>query len=499
MKHKNNKIDVIIKHLNKSKNDTSRTYNKKEKQIFTNLETKKNNKKMINQFKNTLNDLMSGIHKKNGERNIKTKYINIRNYKDGYSSRISSFINKKEKILCLVTEFANKGDLFQKITYFKQMQKSFEEKDILNIFIQILQGLKCLHDHNILHRDLKSANIFLFNNNLAKIGDLNVSKVTKNGIGHTQTGTPYYASPEVWNDESYTNKSDIWSLGCVLYEMICLTPPFKAESMDGLYHKIIKGKYNKIPEKYSKELNEILKLLFNVNPKERPSCDELLKNSIIKNKIEFFEENNKFNDDINNNEENELLKTIKISKNLLFLSGRLPKANYNNENEANNIKKLDNNKLLIKSITSINEEKKDYILPTNKLKNIQMLKKNIKLKKLNVFTEPTINKNEENIIKNKNKNLILNSSPNKITQSNENKIYNNAKSQRNKRIIVSNLLRNKGMNNLYKMYVSKDFMQKIESPNKKYALYLPKIFTRKKVKEKNQDNNSNSLIEEKSN
>ena len=410
-----------------------------------------------------------------------------------------AFIEEKEKILCLVTEFANKGDLFQKITYFKQMQKSFEEKDIWNIFIQILQGLKCLHDHNILHRDLKSANIFLFNNNLAKIGDLNVSKVTKNGIGHTQTGTPYYASPEVWNDESYTNKSDIWSLGCVLYEMICLTPPFKAESMDGLYHKIIKGKYNKIPEKYSKELNEILKLLFNVNPKERPSCDELLKNSIIKNKIEFFEENNKFNDDINNNEESELLKTIKISKNLLFLSGRLPKANYNNENEANNIKKLDNNKLLIKSITSINEEKKDYILPTIKLKNIQMLKKNIKLKKLNVFTEPTINKNEENIIKNKNNNLILNSSPNKITQSNENKIYNNAKSQRNKRIIVSNLLRNKGMNNLYKMYVSKDFMQKIESPNKKYALYLPKIFTRKKVKEKNQDNNSNSLIEEKSN
>ena len=305
-----------------------------------------------------------------------------------------AFIEEKEKILCLVTEFANKGDLFQKITYFKQMQKSFEEKDIWNIFIQILQGLKCLHDHNILHRDLKSANIFLFNNNLAKIGDLNVSKVTKNGIGHTQTGTPYYASPEVWNDESYTNKSDIWSLGCVLYEMICLTPPFKAESMDGLYHKIIKGKYNKIPEKYSKELNEILKLLFNENPKERPSCDELLKNSIIKNKIEFFEENNKFNDDINNNEESELLKTIKISKNLLFLSGRLPKANYNNENEANNIKTLDNNKLLIKSITSINEEKKDYILPTIKLKNIQLLKKNIKLKKLNVFTESTINKKE---------------------------------------------------------------------------------------------------------
>ena len=272
-----------------------------------------------------------------------------------------AFIEEKEKILCLVTEFANKGDLFQKITYYKQMQKSFEEKDIWNIFIQILQGLKCLHDHKILHRDLKSANIFLFNNNLAKIGDFNVSKVSKTGIGYTQTGTPYYASPEVWNDEAYTNKSDIWSLGCVLYEMMYLTPPFKAENMEGLYHKIIKGKY-KITDKYSKELNEILKLLLNVEQKERPSCDELLKNNIIKNKIEFFEGNKKFNDDINNNEDKELLKTIKISKNLLFLSGRLPKANYNNEkeNEINNLKTIDNNKLLIKSITSINEEKKNY-------------------------------------------------------------------------------------------------------------------------------------------
>ena len=411
-----------------------------------------------------------------------------------------AFIEKKQKILCLVTEFANKGDLFQKITYYKQMQKSFEEKDIWNIFIQILQGLKCLHDHKILHRDLKSANIFLFNNNLAKIGDLNVSKVTKTGIGHTQTGTPYYASPEVWNDEAYTNKSDIWSLGCVLYEMMCLTPPFKAENMEGLYHKIIKGKY-KTNDKYSKELNEILKLLLNLDPKERPSCDELLKNSIIKNKIEFFEENKKFNDDINNNEDKELLKTIKISKNLLFLSGKLPKANYNNEkeNEINNIKTMENNKLLIKSITSINEEKKDYILPSIKLKNLQVYhNKNDKLKKLNIYTEPTINKNEENVIKNKNKNLILNSSPNKILQTNENKINNNAKSQRNKKIIISNLLKNKGMNNLYKIYLSKDFLQKVESPNKKYALYLPKIFTRKKLKEKNNDNDNNSLIKDKS-
>lgn len=85
-----------------------------------------------------------------------------------------------------------------------------------------------MHQINVMHRDLKSANIFLKNEELvAKLGDMNVSKVTnKQGLNYTQTGTPYYASPEVWRDEPYDVKSDVWSLGCVLYEMVTLKPPF---------------------------------------------------------------------------------------------------------------------------------------------------------------------------------------------------------------------------------------------------------------------------------
>lgn len=100
-----------------------------------------------------------------------------------------------------------------------------------------------LHKLKILHRDMKSANIFLFKSGAAKLGDLNVSKVAKNGMLNTQTGTPYYAAPEVWKDQPYDLKSDIWSFGCVIYEMCCLVPPFKAEDMNGLFKKILRGQY----------------------------------------------------------------------------------------------------------------------------------------------------------------------------------------------------------------------------------------------------------------
>jgi NIMA (never in mitosis gene a)-related kinase len=95
--------------------------------------------------------------------------------------------------------------------------------------------LKALHDLKICHRDIKCANVFLTKDGIIKLGDLNVSKVAKKGMLHTQTGTPYYASPEVWKDKPYDSKSDIWSLGCVLYEMASLLPPFRAAHMTGLY------------------------------------------------------------------------------------------------------------------------------------------------------------------------------------------------------------------------------------------------------------------------
>lgn len=97
-------------------------------------------------------------------------------------------------------EYADNGDVFQKICQYQQTGNLFKEKVIWKIFIQTVRGLKALHDLRILHRDMKSANIFLYRDYTAKLGDLNVSKVAKKGLLYTQTGTPYYASPEVWKD-----------------------------------------------------------------------------------------------------------------------------------------------------------------------------------------------------------------------------------------------------------------------------------------------------------
>ena len=144
-------------------------------------------------------------------------------------------------------EYADNGDLFQKISKHQKEQTYFKEDDVWRIFIQVVKGLKALHDVDIFHRDLKSANVFLNKDGSAKLGDMNVSKVAKKGLLYTQTGTPYYASPEVWQDKPYDHKSDIWSLGCVLYEMCALNPPFRANDMNALFRKVCEGRLPPLP------------------------------------------------------------------------------------------------------------------------------------------------------------------------------------------------------------------------------------------------------------
>jgi NIMA (never in mitosis gene a)-related kinase len=113
-----------------------------------------------------------------------------------------------------------------------------------------------------MHRDIKCANILIDKDGAAKLADFNVSKViNKNGFLETQTGTPYYASPEVWKDQPYDFKSDVWSLGCVLYEMAAQRPPFKGTDMKNLYIKVVSGQYPPLSNRYSPDFKEVIRLM----------------------------------------------------------------------------------------------------------------------------------------------------------------------------------------------------------------------------------------------
>ena len=139
-----------------------------------------------------------------------------------------AFFDDDSKTLNIVMELADDGDLESKIQLNIKNKTNVPESDIWSYLIQMTSGLKALHDNKIMHRDLKCANIFLMKNGIVKLGDLNVSKVVKMQLAYTQTGTPYYASPEVWSDKPYDYKSDLWSVGAVIYELCALKPPLKA-------------------------------------------------------------------------------------------------------------------------------------------------------------------------------------------------------------------------------------------------------------------------------
>ena len=157
---------------------------------------------------------------------------------------------------------------------------------------------------------------------------MNVSKVAKKGLLYTQTGTPYYASPEVWRDQPYDHKSDIWSLGCVLYESVTLKPPFRAEDMQGLYKKVLRGIYPKIPNVFSNELAQTIKFLVQVAPQMRPSCDKILEMPIVRKKMDKLFPRDSFDD---SEPQMNLLSTIRVPKNLLYLTDRLPTPMYDSD------------------------------------------------------------------------------------------------------------------------------------------------------------------------
>ena len=153
----------------------------------------------------------------------------------------------------------------------------------------LLQALKSLHDHRIIHRDLKCANVFLSGDRQrAILGDMNVSKIMKDMFAQTQTGTPYYASPEVWRCERYDIKTDIWSLGCVIFELCNFKQPFQAPDIDGLFIQVQQRKIQSFDSTYSEQLQKIIGDCLSIDAAQRPSAKDLLQNPIFDQLKEGF-------------------------------------------------------------------------------------------------------------------------------------------------------------------------------------------------------------------
>uniref|UniRef100_A0A8C5BCH7 non-specific serine/threonine protein kinase n=1 Tax=Gadus morhua TaxID=8049 RepID=A0A8C5BCH7_GADMO len=190
--------------------------------------------------------------------------------------------------LYIVMDYCEGGDLFRKIN--SQRGGPFPEEQVLDWFVQICLALKHVHDRKILHRDIKSQNIFLTKHGAVQLGDFGIARVLNSTVELARTciGTPYYLSPEICENKPYNNKSDIWALGCVLYEMCTLKHAFEAGNMKNLVLKIIRGSYPPVSLHYSQDLRSLLGLLFRRNPRERPSVGTVLQKPFLSCRIHKF-------------------------------------------------------------------------------------------------------------------------------------------------------------------------------------------------------------------
>ena len=418
-----------------------------------------------------------------------------------------AFYDQQSKTLNIVMEYADDGDLSTKIKQAIKRQIYFDEQTIWSTLIQIFEGLKYLHKSDIIHRDLKSANIFLTKKGGVKIGDLNVSKIIGKSMAITQTGTPYYASPEIWNDHPYDYKCDIWSAGCIIYEMASLKMPFRGTSMQMLYNNVMKGNIDPIPSRYSAELMEIIKIILTKNPHKRPSAEELLKNKIIVQKMEKFGvEQNLWNC---GDEKAMLIRTIKIPRNLNQMNqinGQLPRKNYKKERYQNQLEMLENdeyetaknsfyhpndnkkNNNKKKNSNNINTINKIYYDP---VKKAPLIEKKNNLNNGQNMTEIESNNNYVNNKYNCNYNYNLN---NKCIIRSKSNMNNNMNKNNSKKISMNS----KNTNELiYQIHYKneKEILKKITNyiNNKKEEILSPQQIMTKNRKYRIKNSNTESL------
>ena len=321
------------------------------------------------------------------------------------------FLQRQPKpALNIVTEYADGGDLGQKIEKQKKLKVPLSEAQILDYITQICLALQHIHKKKIIHRDLKSGNIFLMKSGIVKVGDFGIAKGLQSTWEKAKTfvGTPYFLSPEIINNQPYDNKSDIWALGVLLYELMTFQMPFNAVSLPMLSIKINRGVYKAPPSTYSSDIRNLLKKCLTVNPDKRPSIDEILKLPLIKNRINNFLKEVQYDQDLHTT----IAKKYKEERKKLKHKYKIVNKDKDQKNKNDNEIKANDN---IKQNNPINNSNKN---DTIKMDEIKINEKN------NISNNATKEKNE-----------------NKRMESDKNKVgafFKNKKSTRKKDVSVPN-------------------------------------------------------------
>ena len=318
----------------------------------------------------------------------------------------------------IILEFCDGGSLYELI---KILPRNLNEEEIASLIYMILKGLLFLHENKKIHRDVKSENILLTHEGIAKLADFGVSTQLMHSFSKkiTKIGTPFYMSPEVIMQNKYDYKCDIWSLGITSIEMAEGEPPFSKVKGYWVLKKIIthppKGLKNK--EKWSKEFNDFVEKCLIYEPEKRPSAKELLEHPFI---IKYNRGNKLIAELINNSmddlefyrkkilesdESEEEDKITEIIKNKNTNKYKIEQKNNNNynenyfsevKNESGSVIIKDNSSKNVLNVTDIVEET-GTMINVDKEKNINSIKlNNIEEEQGSVVIKKTEKINKEN-------------------------------------------------------------------------------------------------------